>query len=168
MRAPAGAVYVEAVGTEPEIWTSFDGRPLARCDHAAAGVRVEHVEAGRASEALAARGIRGPVELRGGTVEKGRRVDVVFVEPELVPATEVPALRWVAIDIETDRAGAVVAVSLAGGGPSDALVVSREPVAGATCVPDEQALLAAFAARVRARDPDIITGWNVIEFDLQV
>lgn len=172
MRAPAGSVYVEATG--PEMWTSFDGRPLARFDHAAerrlaaAGVRVEHVEAPRASEALAARGIRGPVELRGGTVEQGRRVDVVFVEPELVPATEVPALRWVAIDLETDRAGAVVAVSLAGGGPSEALVVSREPVAGATCVLDEQALLAAFAERVRARDPDVITGWNVIELDLQV
>jgi DNA polymerase-2 len=172
MRAPAGSVYVEATG--PQLWTSFDGRPLARFDHAeerrlaAAGIRVEHIEAPRASEALAARGIRGPVELRGGTVEKGRRVDVVFVEPELVPAAEVPSLRWVAIDIETDRAGTVVAVSLAGGGPSEALIVSHEPVDGATCVPDERTLLAAFAERLRARDPDILTGWNVIEFDLQV
>jgi DNA polymerase-2 len=182
MRAPVGAVYVEdgeraqaLLRAAPQVWTSFGGRPLARfeVDHAerrlaAAGIRIEHVEAARASEALAARGIRGPVEIRGGTVTKGRRVDVVFVEPELVPATDVAALRWIAIDIETDRAGAVVAVSLVGGGASEVLFVSHEPVAGATCVPDEKALLVAFAERLRARDPDILTGWNVIEFDLQV
>ena len=54
MRAPAGAVYVEAAPT-PGMWTSFDGRPLARFDHdqerrlTAAAARIEHVEAPRAS-----------------------------------------------------------------------------------------------------------------------
>jgi DNA polymerase-2 len=189
MRAPATAIYVAAEvaerarelvrgRVEPMPWTSFDGRPLTRMvvDHAAdaerrlgaAGIRVEHLDAARAVDALAARGVCGPVELRGGTVATGRRVDVVFVEPELVPAPEVPALRWTAIDIETDRSGSVVAASLAGGGPSEVLFVSDEPVAGATCVRDEKALLASFAEHVRRRDPDVITGWNVIDFDLQV
>jgi DNA polymerase-2 len=163
---------------EPEPWTSFDGRPLARIvvSHAvdaerrlsASRLRVEHLDHARASDGLAALGIRGPVEIRGGTMTPGRRVDVVFVEPELVPSTEVAAVRWVAIDIETDRAGGVVAVSLAGGGPSEVLFVASSPVAGATCVADERALLAAFCERLRARDPDVITGWNVVEFDLQV
>ena len=33
-------------------------------------------------------------------------------------------------------------------------------------LPDEPALLAAFASACASRDPDVITGWNVIEFDL--
>jgi DNA polymerase-2 len=48
------------------------------------------------------------------------------------------------------------------------LFVASSPVAGATCVADEKALLALFCERLRARDPDVITGWNVVEFDLQV
>jgi DNA polymerase-2 len=33
---------------------------------------------------------------------------------------------------------------------------------------DERALLRAFSSRVQAIDPDILTGWNVVDFDLRV
>lgn len=33
-------------------------------------------------------------------------------------------------------------------------------------LPDERSLLSAFARRVVALDPDVITGWNVVDFDL--
>jgi DNA polymerase elongation subunit (family B) len=32
-------------------------------------------------------------------------------------------------------------------------------------LPDEKALLVALSERIREFDPDIITGWNVIDFD---
>jgi DNA polymerase-2 len=41
-------------------------------------------------------------------------------------------------------------------------------VAFITCLPDERAMLERFRDRVAEWDPDIITGWNVIDFDLQV
>jgi len=160
-------------------WGGFEGRALSRIvlgrgriDDAertlgAAGLHVHHIDRGRASDALLAWGVRGPVEITGGDVTTGRRVDVVFVDPVLSPSTIVPSIGWMAIDIETDRDGHVVAVSLAGhGGDGEVIFVGDVP--GFTCVPDERALLAAFVDRVQRRDPDVITGWNVIEFDLAV
>ena len=182
MRAPSPAVFVAAeaaratgLAADPAPWSSFDGRALARIcvprardterQLASRGIHVHHVDKARASDALLALGIRGPVEIRGGTESAGRRVDVVFVDPELVPASEVPALRWLAIDIETARDGSVVAVSLVDQ-TREVIFVGDAP--GATCVGSERELLATFCARVRARDPDVITGWNVLEFDLAV
>jgi DNA polymerase-2 len=164
---------------EPEAWTSFEGRPLARIEldrgHPSAagmvlarhGIHVHAPDPGRASDALLALGIRGPISIRGGRITKGRRVDVVFADPVIAPATEVPPLGWLAIDIETDRAGHVVAISLAGcGGPGEVLLHGDAP--NATCVGSERELLGRFIERLLARDPDVITGWNVIDFDLNV
>jgi hypothetical protein len=75
---------------------------------------------------LLALGLRGPVTLRGDAAP-GRRVDVVFVEPALAPCRTSTALAWLALDIETDRAEPVVAVSLAGaGGAGEVLFVGPE------------------------------------------
>ncbi len=63
-----------------------------------------------------------------------------------------------------------MAVSLAGaGGAGEVLFVGPELGApGVTSFRTEAGLLSALAQRVRARDPDVITGWNVIDFDLRV
>jgi DNA polymerase-2 len=44
----------------------------------------------------------------------------------------------------------------------------RPMPAGATGFVDEAGALHAFCARVKALDPDILTGWNVVDFDLAV
>ena len=179
-----------------EEWTDMGGEPLARICLApgslrraqralgAAGITVEALDRRRADEELAALGIRGPVLIRGEQ-RPGRRVDAVFVEPTLEGLGSAgrgsarPALRWLALDIETDREGAVVAVSLAEGprreGPAPAgemLFVQgrgRTPtLPGIEVFPDELSMLGALAARIVRRDPDVITGWNVLDFDFQV
>ena len=172
----AGAV----IGSTPDAvpWTSFDGRPLARIalakGHPAdaerrladAGIHVHGIDAARATDTLLALGVRGPVELRGGTESPGRRVDVVFTAPTVAPASTIPALVWLSIDIETDREGHVVAVALADSrGAHEVLFVGE--AAGAVGVASERELLTAFAERVRACNPDVLTGWNVIDFDLR-
>ena len=43
-----------------------------------------------------------------------------------------------------------------------------ETPSGAVPFSDEGALLRAFCRRLRELDPDILTGWNVVDFDLQV
>ena len=173
LRAPSPAIYVSAdaahlahsllagatIDTMP--WTSFDGRALSRITLggrvadaerrlAAAGVHVHHVDAARANDVLLGLGIRGPVEIRGETTT-GRRVDVVFVDPVLAPSPEVPALRWLAIDVEADREGAITSIS------TDA----ERWTAGS-----ERELLTTFIDHVKRFDPDVITGWNVLEDDL--
>jgi DNA polymerase II len=179
-----------------EDWSGMGGEPLARIalasgglraaerSLAAAGVAVAGIDLMRADEVLAARGIRGPVLLRGEE-RPGKRVDLVFVEPELradgAPASMQVPLRWLALDIETDREGRVVAVSLAeperprgadGSGSGEVLFLrgpGKAPTApGIEVFPDETSLLAALAGRIARRDPDVITGWNVLDFDFSV
>ncbi len=174
MRAPSPAVFVAAeaaratgLTADAEPWTSFDGRTLARLpvprardterQLAARGIHVHHIDDARASDVLLALGIRGPVEIRGGTVSAGRRVDVVVVDPELRPASEVPALRWLALEVEGG------AVSLCVDGATEVIAVGDTPG-----VASERDLLARFCERVRAHDPDVITGWNVLERGLAV
>src|SRR5262249_31223275 len=84
------------------------------------------------------------------------------------PAAFTPRLRVLALDIETSsHDGALYAISLAGLGAREVWMRYARPVEGALVVPDERTLLARVMARVRELDPDIITGWNVVDFDLR-
>lgn len=105
--------------------------------------------------------IEGPAEERDGLV--------VFRNPALAPASGRPTLRVLSLDIETTPdASHVLAFALAGCGADEAHVVGAAPVAGAEVHADERGLLKAFVARVRALDPDVLLGWNVVDFDLRV
>jgi len=172
-----------AVGEDAEPWSEMSGAPLSRfrlkpgsSSRASrllesGGVRVAALERGGAEDYLAERGISGGLLIRGEE-RPGRRAEAVFVEPELVASDlEVP-LRWLALDIETARDESVLAVSLA---PSDAPesgeVLFLGPETGSPHIRsfgDEASLLSSLAERLRAFDPDVVTGWNVVDFDLRV
>jgi DNA polymerase-2 len=51
------------------------------------------------------------------------------------------------------------------GGPTETPSLDASKI---RCFPDERSLLEAFRNRVFDWDPDIVTGWNVIDFDFQV
>ena len=110
-----------------------------------------------AEDYLTARRLRGTVKLQGPAVP-GNRVDLVFAEPVLSPSDARIALRWLSLDIETARDGEVRALALvtADGGE----VLFRPDYL------DERGLLEAASSRLRTLDPDVITGWNVLDFDL--
>jgi len=121
------------------------------------------------------RGIRGALEIRGRSVPghaAGQGVDRLFDEPRLAPADWTPRLSVLSFDIETDpSADTLLSVALFGGGVAEVHMVVPEGAAGPPGVvayPTEADLLAAFAHRVREIDPDVITGWNVVDFDLRV
>jgi len=52
-----------------------------------------------------------------------------------------------------------------GGSPGEASPLDTSMI---RCFPDERTMLEAFQHRVVEWDPDIVTGWNVIDFDFQV
>ncbi|MFH1567977.1 MAG: 3'-5' exonuclease, partial [Gemmatimonadota bacterium] len=168
--------------------TTMDGEPVARLSHprlgslrqladelARAGLRTYEADVAHSRHYLMARGLRGPVAIRGSW-RPGTGVRRVYREPELVPANWEPALSVLALDIETDPSVTrLLAVSLVGFGAMDPveevhLVGPPAPGDPAAAVPhpDERALLQALAARIRALDPDVLTGWNVVDFDLPV
>ena len=101
----------------------------------------------------------------------------VFVDPEVEPGTWQPQLSVLSIDIETDvRTQTVRAVALSlqdpfRDAPAEEEVLFLGPELhepGVKCFDGEKMLLGAFRDRLAALDPDVITGWNVIDFDLQV
>jgi len=175
---------------DDESWTDMAGRKLSRFALPpggrgralraleGAGIQVASSEGRRAEEELSSLGIKGPVLIRGEG-KPGRRVDAVFVDPELAAwdprasGAAPPRLRWLALDIETSREGEVVAVSLQGEGASGEVLFlpaeGREASApGVESFPDEVSLLGALAARIARIDPDVVTGWNIVDFDFPV
>ena len=80
--------------------------------------------------------------------------------------------RVLSFDIETDAKGErLLAISLYAPGVDEVLIVDgsdRPMPERATRCADERAALDAFCARIAAFDPDVLTGWNTIDFDLTV
>jgi len=116
-------------------------------------------------------GIRAALSIEGEakTETKDGAALLRFHNPELGPAACRPALRTLSIDLETTPdASAIYSAALVGDGADEVHLVSQAEVEGAECHPDERTLMAAVAARIQAIDPDIITGWNVVDFDLRV
>ncbi|TVQ26142.1 MAG: DNA polymerase II [Spirochaetaceae bacterium] len=151
---------------------------------------------GAAEEFLLFAGIRGPVQITGPSIP-GKRVDRVFQNPGIAASDHRPDVVWLAFDLETDREQRVTAVSLVSGErravlyvraglasapgsgdatPGEVLGSDGAPSPRGVTIPgaeareyqSEAALLAAFCDLVRAWDPDIITGWNIIDFDFPV
>ncbi len=116
-------------------------------------------------------GIRGSLEIRGAHHPDGR-IAAVFDNPEVLPAGWTPQLSVLSFDIETDpRATRLLSIALAGCGTSEVLLFSPKGYPhpqGAAAFASEKELLETFVRRVLELDPDILTGWNVIDFDLAV
>jgi DNA polymerase-2 len=114
------------------------------------------------------RGLRATLSIDGPAEEAADGL-LRFVDPELAPATARPVLRTLSLDLETSPdASRLYSAALAGCGTEEVHILSAEPVAGGVCHRDERALLQALIERIRALDPDVLLGWNVVDFDLRV
>jgi DNA polymerase-2 len=172
------------VGPDDRGRTTMRGEPVARVavrrPQDAPAVRDRLIEQGIdtfeadvrfAVRWLIDRGIRGSLEIIGSSRE-GEDVGRIFENPEVRPAHWQPSLRALSIDIETDpRARHVLSIALSGCGASDVLLLTPPgwscPANARPCA-TERELLSAFVQRVREVDADVLTGWNVVDFDLAV
>jgi DNA polymerase-2 len=171
------------VGGEPDR-TTLAGAPATRVEVAkpsdtpplrnrlnAQGIPCFEADVRFAMRYLIEQRIRGTLAISGRS-HQGRGVDRVFENPDVEPADYVPELSVLSIDIETDpRAQHVLSIALHGCGASEVLLFSPadlETPDGAIEARTEADLLRRFEARVRELDPDIITGWNLVDFDFPV
>ena len=181
-RAVAGLAGVQLSRADRR---TMDGAPCARISHPDSRTlrrARERLEEGavrtyeadirpHASFLMDAR-IHGAVDIEGPW-RPGRRVARVYRDPEVTPADGRVALSMLSLDIETDRdASRIYAVSLAFQAASGGETLSETFLTGGTassaaCFPSEAEMLSAVRARILALDPDVLTGWNVVEFDLQ-
>ncbi len=114
-------------------------------------------------------GIRATLEIRGRGEQRADGL-VVFSNPELTPSPAARVtLRTLSLDLETTPdASRIFSAAIVGCGADEVHLVAQRAVGGAIVHPEEPGLLAALVARIRALDPDVLLGWNVVDFDLRV
>ena len=193
----AGARAVRAPDPQGTDKRTFSGEPVARIEVDAppdvpairdrlhgAGIDTFEADVRFAVRYLIDRGVKGGCEIEGDA-QPGNGVTWVFDNPILRPADVKVEPRVLSFDIETrSRAGdasleaaELLAISLYARDQAGEIVIDEVlivdgsqrdmPEKSIRCV-NERAALEAFCERVRAFDPDVITGWNIIDFDLSV
>jgi DNA polymerase-2 len=155
------------------------------------GVYASHFrQIGRLARALSASGIRLlEADVRphdrflmegfitaGVVVEGGRTEGRTVLDPRLKPRSDFrPVLKVVSLDIETSRHEELYSVALDGVGERVVLMLGDPPIAPAGPVgfsliylPTRKQMMERLNAWFEENDPDVIVGWNVIQFDLRV
>jgi DNA polymerase-2 len=105
--------------------------------------------------------IEGPSTKRNGVME--------WRNPQLSPGDEPHTLRLCSFDIETDGLNGRILSIAAVCGDHEAVWVDRPDLTSDHFIScdGEAAVIAAFEEWVERVDPDVLTGWNVIGFDLR-
>ena len=117
---------------------------------------------------LMERFLRGGVRIEGDGVNCDGYLD--FHNPRLTPSSLEPRFRILSFDIECSLDGDLFCFALYGPGLELVLMIGA-PQATSTPVrwfEDERSLLLGFIAALREVDPDIVIGWNVINFDFRL
>ncbi|MEO7423934.1 MAG: DNA polymerase II [Fibrobacteria bacterium] len=165
-------------------------RDLARARREAEtqGVQTYESDVSAPARHLMERGIRGGVRFQDPP-QSERDGLVEFHDGRAEASDYTPALRLLSLDVECTPRGGLFSVSIYAdapvgrGGDSPIGLSGDSPhsqvfmidpahpagtqVEGYLAYPDERTLLTAFLGAVRELDPDILIGWNVINFDLR-
>jgi DNA polymerase-2 len=177
------AIALRSPRPQPTDQRTFDGAAVCRIEAEVppdvppirdrlqeAGIETFEADVRFASRYLIERGIKGSCEIHGDAV--ARNGLQVFDNPVLQPAVVKVEPRLFSFDIETDPKGTrLLAISMFAPGLDEVLIVDgtgREMPPHATGCATEREALDAFCARIARVDPDVITGWNLIDFDLSV
>ncbi len=115
-------------------------------------------------------------DLKGGIVidghyETSERVDRVYKEPDITAAHDYTPtnLRVLSFDIESGKDkddDVLYCIGLVCGDTKKVFINTPEPVQGSISCASEEETIERFFAEIITLDPDVITGWNVIDFDL--
>ncbi|KHO46098.1 MAG: DNA polymerase II [archaeon GW2011_AR3] len=116
--------------------------------------------------------IKGCIKIEGkhqAGREAGEKVDRVYYEPGISPTVYQPNLRILSMDIETDgEATRIFSISIYAEDYKKVLIAKPGDFQHAESFNNEEEMLLRFKELVDKLDPDIITGWNLIDFDLKV
>jgi DNA polymerase II len=168
---------------EPTNLYAFDGEPVAQIEAPnperlselrdkllSASIEPLESDVRFAQRWLIDHGIFGSFALEGAYENRGR-LGRVYKNPQLTPARFVPQLTVLSFDIETSLdAKHLFSIACAGAGGDRVFIIHHDehtPFPGYVDVfTDERSLLLAFFEHVRIADPDVLTGWNLPDFDL--
>ena len=168
----------------PTEWKTLGGDPVVRVEVPAppdavplrdrliqAGIPCFEADVRFAIRYLIDHGLRGGVAI-DGPFRSGNRISRVFDDPALSACEFRPKLKALSLDLETDSKGSrILSAALHGDTVGEVLVaapaLTKRPEATVFCG-NEKNLLLRLAENIRHHDPDVLTGWNLIDFDLTV
>lgn len=155
--------------------TTLDGEPVLACYSPRVAEQRQWVRAGRDQLLRVWEDDINPADRY--LMERLITAGAQHQQGRLRPVAVNPQLKALSLDIETawfveGQCPALYSIALVGEGFSKLWLVNRgqqqELPADATWVADEAACLKAMVAAIQAYDPDVLIGWNVVDFDLRI
>jgi DNA polymerase II len=102
-----------------------------------------------------------------GDYEKNERVDRFYLNPKIKKSNYEIIPKVASIDIESDKKGKkLFCIGIYSKDKKEVLMITKEKIEGVLSCRNERECLEKFREKIIEIDPDIITGWNVIDFDL--
>lgn len=135
-----------------------------------AGIKTYESDIKYTTRFLIDNNLQGSIEIEGDYDLTHETIDRVYKNPELKQADYIPTnLKTFSFDIETDKNGKnIYCISAYSKNYKKSFIISDIKVENAIVCENEKELLQEFQEEIIKFDPDIITGWNVIDFDLNL
>lgn len=161
--------------------TSFDLQPLAACytmtikqsQQLSRALQLEEItvledDIRLADRYLMERFIKGGMQFNG--VQQTNKSNLKFTSVKSRQGDYTPKLKVVSLDIECSEKGVLYSVGLDSPMDSRVIMIGEEQPADTPIqwVKDEKALLVAMVNWFQHYDPDVVIGWNVIDFDFRL
>ena len=180
-----GAIRSQKAITQSVDWRSLDGHPVTRVivpvpadvvplrdSLHEQNIPTYEADIRFATSYLMDCNVRGGVCIEGALSRSESGLDVEFINPDLSPAQVDFTPSYLAFDIETDpNAKQLLAISVYGEEVDCVFVCdpqNRDMPDKAIGCSNERETIERFMNVVREVDPDVLTGWNVVDFDLSV
>lgn len=101
-----------------------------------------------------------------GEYAPSEKIDRIYKEPDIKPTDCKLALKIASIDIETDKkSDKLFCIGLVSENYKKNFIISKQQLKNAVSCKSEEECLEKFKSELIKLDPDIITGWNIIDFD---
>src|SRR3989344_4918332 len=102
-----------------------------------------------------------------GDYDSSEKIDRVYKEPKISSSSSKPDLKVLSIDTESDKEGNLYCIGLYAKNYQKNFLVSKNSfdISHTVLCETEEECLEKFKQELIKIDPDIITGWNVIDFD---
>jgi DNA polymerase-2 len=104
------------------------------------------------------------IEINSDSIQSDK-VDAFYQNPEIKPAIFKPKLKMISIDTESSSSGDLFCIGLYSKDYKKNFIVSEKKLQNAVSCKDERECLNKLIEEIQKIDPDIITGWNLIDFD---
>ena len=172
--------YLKKYSVEKTKLTTFSGKPVAKISSS------NHIELSKLSQALHKLDIDtyeadvkpyyrfiidndllGNIDI-SGDYESSEKIDRIYKNPEIKPSSEKINLKIISLDTESDKdSGKLYCIGMYSPGYQKNFMVTDKKLEHTISCKTEADCLEAWKKELIKIDPDIIVGWNVIDFDLK-